>query len=66
MPHTLVIMFKCPIDNNAIEFELPVIGNQMTLAELDAIPFSLYCLQCKWQGQIQGIQRIGVQRVDWN
>jgi hypothetical protein len=61
---TLIITFKCPNDDTEIEVRLPVVGKQMSLDKLDAIPFSVYCPQCKWQGQVQGSHRSKVQWAD--
>ena len=61
---TLIITFNCPNDDAEIEVRLPIVGKQMPLGTLDALRFSVYCPQCKWQGQVQGSHRSGVRRAD--
>ncbi len=52
---TLIITFKCPNDDTEIEVRLPVVGKQMSLDKLDAIPFLFIARSVSSKDRYKGV-----------
>jgi hypothetical protein len=53
------LVFRCP-NGHTISHRVEIVQSSGTSKILDAIKFPVRCLECGWEGEIQGSQRIDV------
>ena len=55
----IYLVFKCP-NGHKISHKVEIVQGSGTSKILDAISFPVRCPECKWEGELQGSQRIDV------